>query len=374
MHNFSEFTECPACYQANLSLENKTKLICKACLKQYPVLSNGLPILIPHAHTTLIQSYLTLKKELVMVEHLVEHAKLRANSAHHYEQISKLCSASLHNKKLLLSIADMLSLNFSVDDLFLYLYGKRPNKEQPRVLTDYLDFYNNFKYLRHDWAGLPECEESIAIVENNVSSLIKKHCENNELALVLGAGAGRYGYDLASLFKNTIAVDLSIVMGSLYQCVSKADTKFYVISPNNAQTNANQVVELIASKKYATGNPNNNFNYYIADATVLPFKNNSVSAVISIYFTDMVPFNELWKEVSRVLRPGGIFIHYGPLGYQFALNNMAEWYTVEGLKKYLMSLGVELHDESWITDWFWVSPMVKQSIENWSFLVKKTAD
>jgi hypothetical protein len=35
--------------------------------------------------------------------------------------------------------------------------------------------------------------------------------------------------------------------------------------------------------------------------------------LFSVYFTDVVPFLSLLKEATRVLKPNGLFVHFGPL-------------------------------------------------------------
>ena len=42
---------------------------------------------------------------------------------------------------------------------------------------------------------------------------------------------------------------------------------------------------------------------------------NSLSAVASIYFIDLVPIKEHMLEARRVLKPRGLFINFGPLRY-----------------------------------------------------------
>lgn len=46
-------------------------------------------------------------------------------------------------------------------------------------------------------------------------------------------------------------------------------------------------------------------------------KNNTVDAIVSIYFSDVLPLKDYIEEFSRVLKEGGILVHFGPLDYHF---------------------------------------------------------
>ena len=55
--------------------------------------------------------------------------------------------------------------------------------------------------------------------------------------------------------------------------------------------------------------------YVWADATELPLAESSFDAVWSIYFTDVIPLDVLFKKTRKILRENGYFIHIGPLQY-----------------------------------------------------------
>ena len=74
----------------------------------------------------------------------------------------------------------------------------------------------------------------------------------------------------------------------------------------------------------------------------------SVSAVVSIYFTDVLPLSVLLKEVKRLLVPGGVFVHFGPLDYHF--DDVDERWSVEEVREVFRREGFAIKTERWLED------------------------
>jgi carnosine N-methyltransferase len=55
--------------------------------------------------------------------------------------------------------------------------------------------------------------------------------------------------------------------------------------------------------------------------------------------------SQWWPEVMRVLRPGGVFIHFGPLQYHF--NSLHDNYSATDLRAYIQAKQFEICDEQW---------------------------
>jgi ubiquinone/menaquinone biosynthesis C-methylase UbiE len=87
---------------------------------------------------------------------------------------------------------------------------------------------------------------------------------------------------------------------------------------------------------FPTENYGSTIDYVIADALLLPIPDASLEAVVSIFFTDVIPLSRLLPEVRRVLRPGGRFISVGPLVYHF--EDKAEWLTQEEMRFVIRSM------------------------------------
>ena len=232
----------------------------------------------------------------------------------------------------------------------------------------YVRYKTALNYLRRDWGSQRESQAEVATIETRVSQLLHAYCNDTDSLLVLGAGAGRFAYDLSALFHTTVAVDISIVMAHLYQHIQQSDINFYHIMLKNAKYN-DQQCQLIKTSINSSKNKLNkekNFIYTVADASSLPLKAHSISAIVSIYFTDVLPLSKLWPEVIRVLKPGGVFIHYGPLQYHF--DDIDECYSAEDLKSYLESQQFSIYDEQWNRNAH-LSFLEKNELiyDNWSF-------
>jgi ubiquinone/menaquinone biosynthesis C-methylase UbiE len=63
----------------------------------------------------------------------------------------------------------------------------------------------------------------------------------------------------------------------------------------------------------------------------MPFKDASLSAVLSLFFTDVIPIHQWINEIYRSLSKNGVFIHIGPLDYHF--EDLEYQYSVEEMKE-----------------------------------------
>jgi SAM-dependent methyltransferase len=176
----------------------------------------------------------------------------------------------------------------------------------------------SFAYMIRDWAGLEGGESEIkAITQQLVRSINQKFEEIDRSVpmLFLGAGMGRIASEVsAQIGTKVFAVDNSLTMAHLFGKISRQDVRFFEINLKNAMGASDIVVEHSASMTVLKNRPSN-VQFLIGDATQLPFDNQSISCVVSVFFTDVVPLPMLIKELKRVLKPGGLFIHFGPLEY-----------------------------------------------------------
>lgn len=177
-----------------------------------------------------------------------------------------------------------------------------------------------FEYLIRDWSLLPECEQEIAAIKDAIFSKIGKR---KKRALVLGAGLGRIAIEMFDKFDEIYAVDLALEMPFLLRkLILEQDVVFKYFLKKNVPDRESLFLDLkinsgaVQKKLFTAGD--SNFHYLVADAANLPFVDSGFDTIISCYFTDVVPLDGIIDELSRVLKPGGNFIHFGPLDFHFS--------------------------------------------------------
>jgi len=177
-----------------------------------------------------------------------------------------------------------------------------------------------FEYLIRDWSFLEECENEIAVIKQAVFSKIKG---KRKRALILGAGLGRIAIEMLDTFSEVYAIDLSIEMPFLFnKLITENDIRFNYFFKKNVVNDDSLFLDVHIESTYIcqklSDNRHSIFQYLVADAANLPFTDGSFDAIISCYFTDVVPLNSIINELSRVLKTGGSFIHFGPLDFHFS--------------------------------------------------------
>jgi SAM-dependent methyltransferase len=210
------------------------------------------------------------------------------------------------------------------------LAGLSPSRsflDRPRSTIGY-HFEQALEYLWSDWAATSEGERQIATIQQVVSASIEKYCDRGDRAVYLGAGLGRHAFEGGRQFSSVVATELSFACAALLTAIRAASVDFCMLHWQGAASER-ELVEvhraIFPSEHYGT-----NVDYVIADALSLPIADASLAAVVSIFFTDVVPLSRLLPEVRRVLRPGGRFISVGPLEYHF--KDRAEWLTQEEVR------------------------------------------
>ena len=201
-------------------------------------------------------------------------------------------------------------------------------RDSPRWNIGY-HFNDALYYLWSDWAGTPAGERQIATIQQLVSANSRRYCDHRGRAVYLGAGLGRYAFEGGKHFSSVLAVELSFACAALFTAVRAAPIDFCMVHWGAASEH--ELVE-IHRAVFPIESGGTNVDYVIADARALPIADASLDAVISIFFTDVVPLSMLLPEVRRVLRPGGRFINVGPLAYHLHFTDKAEWLTQEEVR------------------------------------------
>lgn len=328
-------------------------LRCQVCGVVYPYLGKDLAILVPKPQAYLTQATQALQQSLqARIKQLLKFKKyIQENPSFRTNHLKQLQQAYEHNLRLLSSVMS------SIPDSIL------PPKEDACVgRVSYSDLDTCLNYLRRDWGVNALSQQEVATIVSRVHRLLNAYADPSQQAVFLGAGLGRFAYELSPCFKKTLAIDRSMLMGCFYHKLQQQSIDFYNIKLKNAEHNTQQC-EFV----HATMQPTSeNLTYAVADARTLPLAKHSVCAIVSIYFTDVLPWSQLWSEVMRVLKPGGVFIHYGPLQYHFKA--IQAHYSADDLRADMQSQGFVLYDEQWTSQHHLRESLALEHIyKNWSF-------
>jgi carnosine N-methyltransferase len=167
------------------------------------------------------------------------------------------------------------------------------------------------QYLYSDW-GTGSAGSDVAVTRAEVSrQMALQPAKEGDRVLVIGAGVGRHAADVASPGCDVVAIDLALEPLWLCARLMEAPLEFALfqdIAPLDRQALTLSCATVPTIKPAG-------LSLAVADAARLPLGNATVSHIISVYFTDLLPLPVLLSEAHRVLRPGGRFLHVGPLHY-----------------------------------------------------------
>jgi SAM-dependent methyltransferase len=233
------------------------------------------------------------------------------------------------------------------------------------------------EYLQRDWCGRPEGEDEIRRIRDAVSAQWTRLGAERRLAVVLGAGTGRLAWELRTQFPRVVAVDTSLVMAGLHHLLQESDIEFHVVRTRNVYSRDELVQKRVASLSAAGRQEGHvgELTYAVADALAVPLASGSVTAVLSAYFSDLVPWPPLLTEVRRLLAPGGVFVHFGPLDYHHA--SLQHHLAADEVRELVAAFGLGLcpGSESWIrAPHLAASGMKRREYDNWTFAARKEAE
>lgn len=338
----------------------------------YPVI-DGIPVLVPNPTLFLAETYYQYNKYLLKQE----EAAAKYNNAYQGLSFRKDAADNLQKSTLLnlRLIQNTINVTENYFDKAQLMHVAVNNKFQdlPQVKA--------FYYLKRDWCGLPEAEEQLGIIRNNLSAIIREHCHETKTALVLGAGLGRIAWDISDHFDHLYATDLALPMASFYNRIAQGQQiNFADINFTQIRYNVHSTKNMVASAA-AVGytdkhreDINNKISYFLSDATRLPLPDRSVSCIFSVYFTDVLPFQQLFPEVNRVLKKDGLFIHFGPLGNNFS--QVQAMFTAEDIKAYLFKYGYEdvYENSAGAFHMKAIEKMHADFYDNWVYAARKTEE
>lgn len=299
---------CPRCKE-EISIVSDS-YYCTHCNTRYPFLCKSIPILLPDPSGYIVGQLFKFWKYIEATHKELEQVNQAWDASTRTDNLRvKIIEAIKTNLQIPESIQSELSQLVSLSDIRKYLaLGEQEQKSS---------YTFNYEYLRRDWTWQPESEEEIKEIKNHLKKPLNG-VRPLRRALFVGAGLARIPCELSSQFEEVYAVDNEITMAYLFDRVRKEDIEVCEINFRNSETNADLFRHLNATSRAIPEKDKRKVTYFIGDAVHLPFREGFFDAVISIYFTDVLPLYPLLKETRRVLRNDGVFIHFGPLEYHFA--------------------------------------------------------
>jgi carnosine N-methyltransferase len=263
----------------------------------------------------------------------------------HTKQLNRLRSTataatSMVRQGSLLRIAQAMESNLSsIKDILHALEPHVKVTELAKVhlnptdnLTGYL---KDYAYLRRDWSGSLRSERQLNTIRDTLERIVLSHLVDTQSSLFLGAGVGRIAFELTDHFERVYATDKSFSMAWHYHKLKTNTISFYEINHKNIATVDEQVHLINASplhvaEKNVVQRRLDKLEYFISDALSLPFEDQTLSSVFSIYFSDVIALKLWLPEIKRVLKKDGVFVHFGPLDYFF--EDVTEMLTCEEVR------------------------------------------
>lgn len=352
---------CDTKLSIDFSLPEKS-MKCDTCNQTFPLV-NDIPILVKNPEMYLARTFLYNKNVIrIMNENVSKIDALVNDKNHRLEILIKIKNALLENQLYERSILEEVTPYLNKDDVIQLLL----NKEE-------ISFYGGtLEYLHRDWCWSDAGENELKLIFDTISLFSEKYSVvENKNTLIIGAGAGRTAWDMCKIFNSVYAVDSSYCLVSYFYTLLKRNIRFNLITNRNVYSKNN-----IVTSYEAFINPQNidnigKFNFFVGYATKIFLPSESIDVISSVYFSDVLPFHDLLSEVKRILKPSGLFIHYGPLGYHFA--DLENCMSAEEIKEILEENGFSILDEKMIESSHLYSEisMNKGIIDNWTFVAIK---
>lgn len=283
--------QCIIC-TGNLFHPSSHQQICQDCGHVYPSI-DGIPLFIPDAPASL-QAYLAEMEEAKttltgMADTLREHQRL-CGADEFSGRIARMLGAIQEN-------LDVLASPYRPIGEFLQDRPTQPDFLAWSLIKTGTNFLDLLPYFYQDWAQTPDFEK----VDKKVCQSILEHCQNRQSVAVLGAGACGLLHSVAGHFDDAYGVDLSLPT----LLAAKTFMAGEPLSFHLADANWQKIT--LAPPKPTSGN----IHFLTANVNNLPFKDGSLSLVVTQYLLDIVsnPLG-LAKEIRRILKPDGVWINF----------------------------------------------------------------
>jgi|GEM_PF-7131539 len=315
---------CPKCKG---DIERKTKeLFCAKCELDFPIIENNIIPFFAKPDAAIATAYWSL----------YQGARRWQNQSANMSKAIKISK----RKKTLLPLLKALHDNSGFFKDWMYKLG---SFVKPEALVEVADQRNqnnygyNFNYLTRDWSQPLNPEVELTL--ENLKKIFKKYKPQGEAAF-LGFGTGRFAAEFADQFDALWGVDSSFGQIAQFSSLLERAISLWEVNTKNQVNSKKLAKKVTASVPDKLKSKSKAINYIWADTLNSPFKDNHFDWIVSIYFSDVKPLPKLLAEVKRILKPGGYFLHYGPLHYHF--NKIEHHYAYDEFKQFFVDNKFEI--------------------------------
>lgn len=210
-----------------------------------------------------------------------------------------------------------------------------PPRAEPGQQAAILECY---EHLFRDWAwGGAECETALALIAPLLPEKLKR-------VAVYGAGTGRLAVDLHRERSQELTFALDVNPFPFFVTSRLLAGQTVELPELPTDPNSDEVVVVNQSLSCPPG-LREGLHPMFADALRPPFAPRSLNAVVTSWFIDVAQA-DVWQTaavINRALRPGGLWINFGPLRFHA---NQARAYTIEEVLDVVGASGFEVtqHD------------------------------
>ncbi|MEA3278138.1 MAG: methyltransferase domain-containing protein [Pseudomonadota bacterium] len=338
-------------------------LTCHACGQRYPLISGRIPVLMKDAPVYLASLYLQHHRYLRRQEERIAALKAAGNeSPERLEVLSLIAKGLDENNKVIESACNELSGHISIADLV-----------QAVNAPQFIGYTSIFEYLERDWCWLPAGEKELSTIRDALFEQTDHYSPDDKNVLVLGAGTGRIAWDLLDRFERVYALDISLTMAQCLHNVLNEGVTFRSVNTSSISRSMD-MVKTRKARAVPPGSPGacdeqvrRRLAYLVGDACRAPFAERSISVIVSAYFTDVMPLRQYFEEIRRVLKPRGLFLHFGPLEYHF--DDISQHLSAEQVRQLFEENGFEVYADEYTANKHLSSEgsMSRQAFDNWVF-------